>query len=931
MLLLTLTAVSIFLPKKASAATLSDASFKSPTATYNVTATYKASDGSSYYPSDLLLFISGVTPLTGQLFFNDSNTSDGTYQLKFNGNTYVCPGATIDVNKGSLQAIPNNGGTQWTGVLNLKYVTDSMANCSNGSSITLAPTTITLVDKSTSLCSDSSAPDANGKCSDGSVALPIANILNGTTPSCSNGFQNPPACDTCLNGTTITPCTSDSQTSPPPLAASATATTCEDAFSWLFEWIVCPALRMTSNAAGALNDFIEGQLCVNSGASTTGGATCTNTASIYGSNNPDSSQVHQAWDSFRKIATALLVILMLVMVIAQAFGGGPFEAYTVRKMLPKIVAAVILLQFSFVLTKFAIDISNDLGKGIQALLYAPFGGPGAMGLDKLVGHTLANQNQGLNDSALFFTALALGTGLAIGAISLPLIALLALYVLLALFTAFVVLVLRKLFIILLIVLAPIAFVLWILPGTEKYWKMWKDNFTKLLMMFPIIMALIAAGRIFALITSTSQTTALMPHLAVAHLGPLPVPYFSKVTTFIDLVIVLLAFFGPYYLLPKAFTWGGALMEMSGKGVKAGLDKVASPGKEYLNWRQGITPWKQARAARRAEIERRSKTGFYEGLASGGIRGGIRRARLGGVPRPTRGGIENERSLRGRIVQQAEAEIEKNRREEIQRATLQLMQRDLAQYHPDDHDRIRRAIISGETLNDVHLAHEDTVDPVTGAAIAGTHEFNGAEYAGTHDHGLRAALDRGVVHGHWRDIESYVRRTMASGDQERIAELQDFLQQNSAAIGDQMTHLLKGMNIAATSKPESIVKMRQEEIESVLGTLSSRVAGGGPGAAEAAGQLSVFLQNYATTAADGRLRTQLDQGGARAVKAFVANDPGMLDVINNDPAHGGLDARARLGLDTVDGTVALGLAAADPTTGTSMRDLHARISDTGVIR
>lgn len=723
-----------------------------------------------------------------------------------------------------------------------------------------------------------------------------------------------------------------STTATPP---TSTANSCESNLNSSFDWIICPALRGVDHFAGVLNDFVENQSCVNTnenvngtvvGSSTAGAVSCPGT-SIYGADikNGPKNGVKIAWSTFKNIASALLVILMLVMVISQAFGGGPFDAYTVRKVLPKIVAAVILIQLSWVITKFAIDLSNDLGKGIQSLLFAPFGGENSMSLDKLVGANLHTTSEGATDSALFLTAIAAGVGAL--AVSWAGLALLALYVVLALFTAFVVLVLRKLFLILLIILAPVALILWILPGTEKYWKMWQDNFTKLLLMFPIIMGLIAAGRIFAYITagSPASTTSLVkPHLAFVHFGQLSIPYIASVTKFVDLVIVLLAYFGPYFLLPKAFQWGGAMMNLAGKGVQAGLERTARPAKEYLQWRQGLSPWRQARAARRAEVERRTKLGFYEGLGSTGLRGRYRRARLGGpealIPRLGR----RDRELRGRIVQQAEQEIEKQRREDIQRATVQLMQHDLPQFHPGDHDSIRRAIIRGDTI---------TAHRTDGTAV----QFDGGEYARAHAYGQRAALDRGVVHGHWREIEEYASRTMASGDQQRISELQDFLQANAQTIGDQMTHLLKGMNIAATSRPENIVKMRQEEIESILGTLSTRAAGGDTAAAD---QLNIFLRNYATTAADGRLRTQLDQGGARAVKAFVdagtATGDAMIRRINFDPD---VANRNGYGLDLIDGRVARALAGSIPTVGAAttspavaaaVSDLSRRISEDGVI-
>lgn len=696
----------------------------------------------------------------------------------------------------------------------------------------------------------------------------------------------------------------------PPGGGGTGGSSCESNFNDGFNWVMCPALDLADSTAGAFNGFIEGQLCVNTGSvSSTGNPTCDGT-NILG--DPTHNGIKNAWSIFKNLASALLVIIMLVMVIAQAIGGGPIDAYTIRKVLPKLVIAVIAMQLSWYFLRFAIDVSNDAGRGIADLMYYPFGGASNLGLDKLVGANLGTHTTGTNDTFAFFAVIAGGVGLL--ALSLPGLLLMALYVVIALLTAFIVLIFRKLLLIMLIITAPLALVAWILPGTDNYWKLWKDNFTKILMMFPMIMALIAAGRIFAYITAGSPSGSIfIPHLAVAHLGPISIPYFASATSFIDLAIILVAYFGPYFFLPKTYKWGGAAMGAIGKGVQAGVEKGAKPAKDYLDWRKGLSPWKQARAARRAEQERRIHHGFYEGLSSEGAFGRVRRARLGGV-----GMRGAERGLRGRIVQQAESELEKSRREEIQRATLQLTQHDLAQYDPGSHDDIRRAIIDGSTAN-VTLA-----DGTTPA------QFDGAEYARTHDNGLRAALDRGVVHGHWKNIEAHLGREMASGDRQRIAAAQDFLQSNAQTIGTVMPHLLKGIGVASESTPSDIAQMRGEEVESILGRLSTGAAAGDTQAAE---RLSTFLRNYQVAASTPQLKIQLSQVGARAVKAHITNNAAVLNnVINNDPADGRTLVH---GLDPVHGvsavTPVMAVAGVDmPATTAAITSLTGLIADNGIV-
>lgn len=385
-----------------------------------------------------------------------------------------------------------------------------------------------------------------------------------TTPVSKGGACNGGA--DCVDGQ----CTKDNGD-----CTNTQAPTCESNFDSGFEWIICGGLKLADAAAGGFSNFVDDQLCFKTGpTSSTGGVIC------HGNDNLNDN-VKTAWGIFKNIATALLVIVMLVMVISQAIGGGPFDAYTVRKMLPKLVVAVILMQISWVLFKWTIDLSNDLGKGIQNLMYAPFGGADNMQLDKLIGNAAQTHTVGTNNTWAFFTILA-GLGGAIA--NLPGLLTLALFVVVALATAFFVLILRKILIILLIILAPVALIVWILPGTQRYWKMWQDNFTKLLLMFPLIMALIAGGRIFAYIVSggAQPATGLLPHLAVAHIAGIPVPYFSSVSSFADIAIIVFAYFGPYLLLPKAYTWGGQFMSAAVSQVN---DRISKPTME--KGREGV--------------------------------------------------------------------------------------------------------------------------------------------------------------------------------------------------------------------------------------------------------------------------------------------------------------------------------------------------------
>jgi hypothetical protein len=56
---------------------------------------------------------------------------------------------------------------------------------------------------------------------------------------------------------------------------------------------------------------------------------------------------YKAWTVIKDLATTVLIIILLVMVFSQAAGTGVFEAIQVRKILPRLVIAVIAMQLSW--------------------------------------------------------------------------------------------------------------------------------------------------------------------------------------------------------------------------------------------------------------------------------------------------------------------------------------------------------------------------------------------------------------------------------------------------------------------------------------------------------------------------------------------------------------------------------------------------------
>ena len=109
------------------------------------------------------------------------------------------------------------------------------------------------------------------------------------------------------------------------------------------------------------------------------------------------------------------------------------------------------------------------------------------------------------------------------------------------------LLLRRIAIILLIIAAPLAFALWALPGGEKWAQRWWKLFSEMLLMYPIIMALFAAG------VFVSQ---IMPKIDDGPGGS----GLGIMTAAVSAVALVL----PYFLIPAVFKMAsGALSNITG--------------------------------------------------------------------------------------------------------------------------------------------------------------------------------------------------------------------------------------------------------------------------------------------------------------------------------------------------------------------------------
>ncbi|HVI60911.1 MAG TPA: hypothetical protein VM535_02000, partial [Candidatus Saccharimonadales bacterium] len=79
----------------------------------------------------------------------------------------------------------------------------------------------------------------------------------------------------------------------------------------------------------------------------------------------------QIWSNLRIYGNVFLIIALLVIVFGESIGGGMIDAYTAKKVLPRLLVAAILINLSIYIVGFLVDFTNILGKGVGILLTEP--------------------------------------------------------------------------------------------------------------------------------------------------------------------------------------------------------------------------------------------------------------------------------------------------------------------------------------------------------------------------------------------------------------------------------------------------------------------------------------------------------------------------------------------------------------------------------
>lgn len=269
-------------------------------------------------------------------------------------------------------------------------------------------------------------------------------------------------------------------------------------------WIICPLLDWMSSASEDIYEqVLEPNLQVEAGYF-------------------DQSVTRDAWSTFQTIANIIFTILVLVVVFSQLTGVG-IDNYGIKKILPRLIVAAILINLSYLICILCVDISNILGNSLHEMFDGFITG-GSVVIENGEGITNTNVDFGGAITALSILSAIVGAYAVYSNPALLLTLLIsALGVLIAVLFLFVLLAGRKAAIVVLTVLSPVAFILYMLPNTKKIFDRWLKLWEAMLLLYPICGLLIGGGNYISrlLLTIGAGTSTFEAFTAMA-IGILPI-------------------------------------------------------------------------------------------------------------------------------------------------------------------------------------------------------------------------------------------------------------------------------------------------------------------------------------------------------------------------------------------------------------------------
>ena len=386
-------------------------------------------------------------------------------------------------------------------------------------------------------------------------------------------------------------------------------------------WLVCPSISFLST----INDFAYKFI-----------------SSTFLETDKDivqSDDLKAAWSGFRDVANVAFVIAFLIIVYSQITQAG-LSNYGIKRMLPRLFIAALLVNVSFIFCQLAVDLSNMLGYSLAGFFDGFAVGSGDDNVSEI-------QTAGtvLTWVAIAGVVLAAAAGIALAFLGPALMS-----SLLALLMIVLILVARKALIVILIAISPVAFVAYLLPNTEQWFKKWQKTFLSLLMLFPTVAVVFGGSRLAAKIIANAagkeDWLLQMTALAVAS-----IPFFIVPS-----------------LLQKSMEAAGTL-----GGKLTGLSQAANKrAGKAVKERSALGRYKQAWDLNRKQKQAQIFAGQYQG----GKRNFLANAASRGFNKFNQGKHGPFKGARQAAGQQAAEQVKKLNIDKVEAAKAQIEQANL---------------------------------------------------------------------------------------------------------------------------------------------------------------------------------------------------------------------------------------------------------------
>lgn len=277
-------------------------------------------------------------------------------------------------------------------------------------------------------------------------------------------------------------------TAPTSLSSTGTAAQCNGSITKGIGWFICPLGNFLASGMDHIYDILTKYL------------------SVPPIPTDQNSSIHRMWSIVRDLANVCFVIVFLVIVYSQITSLG-LSNYNLKRMIPRLILAAILVNISYWICALLVDISNMLGHSIYNTIMGIYRSLNSADQSNmqlptwsdLTAFILSNGEIAAAAAGGFLWAKFAVVG-ATGGLTGALVMLLPMLVglLVAVLIAFLIMAARQALIIILVIISPLAFVAYVLPNTEKYFDKWKDVMGTMLFLFPIFSLLFGGAQLAGL-------------------------------------------------------------------------------------------------------------------------------------------------------------------------------------------------------------------------------------------------------------------------------------------------------------------------------------------------------------------------------------------------------------------------------------------------